>query len=181
MAVTGTETAVLVLCTGGAPSACSSAGLTRVRSATDCVVSLDVISWLGTVVAVAVVAVPGSSGRLACTLGIGPIRMGSRSLRTTNGLPRVTGDGFHGSQTMAFKRVVSQRRLSTLRFNARLRPLPFGVPIKCSLVLPSRPNQTPSSHADSNLLTSAPDRLHATALQRVRLGFVSNLLVCCCC
>ena len=63
MAVTGTETAVLVLCTGGAPSTSASAGLTRVRSVTDCVVSLAVVSWLGTA-AVAVFAVSGSSGGL---------------------------------------------------------------------------------------------------------------------
>ena len=39
---------VVVLCTGGAPSASASAGLTRVRSASDCVVSLDVVSRHGT-------------------------------------------------------------------------------------------------------------------------------------
>ena len=43
----------------------------------DGVVSLDVVSWLGTAaVAVAVVAVSGSSGGLIRTLGIGPIKMG---------------------------------------------------------------------------------------------------------
>ena len=42
-AAPGGETAVVVLCTGGAPSAAVSAVLTRVHSATDCVVSLDVI------------------------------------------------------------------------------------------------------------------------------------------
>ena len=62
----------------------------------DCVVSLDVVSWLGTA-AVAVNAVSGSSGGLIRTLGIGPIRMGSRSLRTFNGLPHVTGVGLTGS------------------------------------------------------------------------------------
>ena len=78
VAVPGTETAVLVLCcTSGAHSASVYAGLTRVRSATDCVVSLDVVSWLG---AAAVVAVSGSSGRLKCSFGIGLIKMGSRSL-----------------------------------------------------------------------------------------------------
>ena len=41
------ETDVLLLCTGGGPSASVSAGLTRVRSATDFVVSLDVVFWLG--------------------------------------------------------------------------------------------------------------------------------------
>ena len=107
VAVTGTETLVLVLHKSGAP-----AGLTRVRSATRCDVSLDVVSWLGA--AVAVVAVSGSSGGLTCTLGIDPIRRGSRSLRTFSGLPRVSGVGFHGSQTRAFKRVLSQRRLSPL-------------------------------------------------------------------
>ena len=45
----------------------ASAGLTRVRSGTDCVVSLDVVSWLGAA-AVAVVTVSGSSGGLNCTL-----------------------------------------------------------------------------------------------------------------
>ena len=74
VAVTGTETAVMFLCTGGAPSASVSAGLTRALSATDCVVSLDVDSWLGA--AATVVAVSGSSGRLNCPLGIGPIKMG---------------------------------------------------------------------------------------------------------
>ena len=47
VAAPGTETADPVLCTGGAPSASVSVGLTRVRSATDCVVSLGVISSLG--------------------------------------------------------------------------------------------------------------------------------------
>ena len=149
MAVTGTETVVLVLCTGGAPSASASASLTRVRSASDCVVSLDKAD---SVVSHDVV---GSSCGLECALGIRPITMGSQSLRTFNGLPRVTGVGFHGSQIMAFKSVVSQRRLSTLRFNARLRTMPFGVPMKCSSVLLLRPSQTPSSHDDSNLLTNA--------------------------
>ena len=46
VAVTGTETVARVLCTSGATSASASAGLTRVRSAADCVVSLDVVSWL---------------------------------------------------------------------------------------------------------------------------------------
>ena len=32
--------------------------------------------------------------------------------------------------------------------------VPLGVPIKCSSVFLSRPSQTPSSHADSNLLTT---------------------------
>ena len=72
MAVTGTETVVLVHCTSGAPTASASAGLTRVRSVTDC---LDVVPWLGTA-AVAVVAASGSSGGLKCALGIGPIKMG---------------------------------------------------------------------------------------------------------
>ena len=57
VAVTGTETVVLVLCTSGALPASVSVGLTRVRSATDCVVSFDVVSWHGA--AVAVVAVSG--------------------------------------------------------------------------------------------------------------------------
>ena len=63
--------------------------------------------------------------RFAMYFGLGPIKMGSRSLRTFSGIPRVTGVGFHGSQTMAFKRAVSQRRLSTLRFDARLRTMLF--------------------------------------------------------
>ena len=46
---------------------------------TGCVVSLEVVSWLGTA---AVVAVWGSSGKLKCNLGIGSIKMGARSLRT---------------------------------------------------------------------------------------------------
>ena len=63
--------------------------------------------------------------RFAMSFWLGPIKMGSRSLRTFSGIPRVTGVGFHGSQTMAFNRAVSQRRLSTLRFDARLRTMPF--------------------------------------------------------
>ena len=63
VAVTGTVGVVLVLCTGGAPSASVSAGLTRVRFATGVVVSLDVVSWLGAAAAV-IVVVSGSSGRL---------------------------------------------------------------------------------------------------------------------
>ena len=58
VAVTGSETVVLVLYTGGAPSASVSAGPTRDRSAADCVVSLDVVSWLGTAAA-SVVALSG--------------------------------------------------------------------------------------------------------------------------
>ena len=111
MAVTGTETVVLVLCTSGAPSASASAGLTRVRSATDCVVSFDVVSWLRTV-ADAVVAVSGSSGGLLLALGIG-ITMGSRSLRTFIGIHRVPGVGFHGSKTTVV--------IPLCVFNARLR------------------------------------------------------------
>ena len=59
------------------PSTSTSAGVTRFRSVTDCVLSLDVVSWLG----IAVVAVSGSSGELNCILWIGPIKMGSRLLR----------------------------------------------------------------------------------------------------
>ena len=70
---------------------------------TDCVVVPDVVSRFGAAGA-AVATVSGSSGGLTCTLGIGPIKIGSRSLRTFNGLPRVTGVGFHGSQIMAFRR-----------------------------------------------------------------------------
>ena len=78
---------------------------------------------------------------------------------------------FPRMQIMAFKRVVSQRRLSTLRFSAWLRTMPFGVPIKCSSVLLSPPSQTLSSHAGSNLLTSALVVCTQLPLQRVRLGF----------
>ena len=67
VAVPGIETAVFVLCTGGAPSASVSAGLTRVRHATDCVVSLDVVSWLGDAASV-VVLVSGSSGKFEMCL-----------------------------------------------------------------------------------------------------------------
>ena len=162
--VTGTVGVVLVFRTGGAPSASDSGNLTRVRSATDCVVVPDVVSRFG------VTTVSASSGGLTCNLGIGPIKIGLRSQRTFNGLPRVTGVGFHGSQIMAFRRVVSQRRLSTRRFNARLRTMPFGVPIKCSSVLLSRPSHMPSSHADSSLLTNAPGRLHATASPTSKIG-----------
>ena len=79
MAVTGTHALVLAVCTDGTSSASASASLARVRSApdcvvsldkADCVVSLDVVSKLGTpAVAVAVVAMSGSSGGLNCTLG----------------------------------------------------------------------------------------------------------------
>ena len=44
VAVTGTVGVVLVLCTGGAPSASDSGNLTRVRSATGCVVVTRVVS-----------------------------------------------------------------------------------------------------------------------------------------
>ena len=47
---------------------------------------------------------------------------------------------------------MSQRCFSTLRFSARQRIVPFGVPIKCSSVVLSRPSQMPLSHDDSNLL-----------------------------
>ena len=161
---------VLVFCTGGSPSASASGNLTRVLSAADCVAVPDVVSWMG-IAGFAAVAAPGSSGDVNCTLGIGPVRMGSRSLRTFKGLPRVSGVGFLGFQSMAFKRLGSQRRLSTLRLNARLRTMPLGVPIKCSSVLLSRPGQMPSRHADSSLLTSAPGRLHATASPTSRIGF----------
>ena len=87
----------------------------------------------------------------------------------------VCGIVVHGFQIMAFKRVVSQRRLSTLRFNARQRTMPFGVPIKCSSVLLSRPSQMPSSHADSSLLTSAPGRLHGTASPTNKIGLWSDM------
>ena len=171
-AVVVTGTVVLVFRTGGAPSASDSGNLTRVRSATDCdcVVVPDAVSRFDAAGA-AVATVSGSSCGLTCTLGIGPIKIGSRSLRTFNGLPRVTGVGFHGSQIIAFRRVTSQRRLSTRRFSARLRTMPFGVPIKCSSVLLSRPSQMPSSHADSSLLTNAPGRLHATASPTSKIGF----------
>ena len=115
MAVPGTETAVLVLCSGGAPSASSSAGLTRARSVADCVVSLDVVSWL--CAAAAVVVMSGSSGRLERIFGIGPIKMGSRSLRTLRGLPRVTGVGLHGSQTMSFTRASFHSKLKCTASN----------------------------------------------------------------
>ena len=167
--VTGTDDVVCVLCTGGAPSASASGNRTRALSAADRLAVADVVSWMGTAIA-AVVTASGSSGSVNRTLGIGPIRMGSRSLRTFKGLPRVTGVGFHGSHTMTFRRLGSQRRLSTLRFNARLRTMPFGVPIKRSSVLLSRPSQMPSSHADSSLLTNAPGRLHATASPTSRIG-----------
>ena len=81
--VTGTVGVVLVFCTGGAPSASDSGNLTRVRSATDCdcVVVPDAVSRFGAAGA-AVATVSASSGGLTCNLGIGPIKIGSRSLRT---------------------------------------------------------------------------------------------------
>ena len=61
----------------------------------------------------------GSSGGVKCTLGIGPTRMGSRSLRTFRGLPRVIGVGFD-----VFPLCVSTRGFepchSVLRSNAHL-------------------------------------------------------------
>ena len=90
--------------------------------------------------------------------------MVSRPLRTFSGAPRVTGVTFHRSQTTAFKRVVSQRRLCT-----RLRTIPFDVSIRCPSVLLSRPSQTPWSSADSNLLTSG--RLLATVCPTSKIGF----------
>ena len=101
------------------------------------------------------------------------------------GFPLVTEVGLHGSRIIAFKRLVSQRRLSTLRFSARLRAIPFDVPIKCSSVLLSRPSQVPLSHADSRLLHNLPGRLPATASPTSSNGtlvrHVSGLLVRCCC
>ena len=176
MAVTGTETVVLVLCTSGAPSASASAGLTRIRSATDCGVSLDVVSGLGTA-AVAVIAVSGSSGGLLPTLGIG-IAVGSRSLRTFNGILRVPGVGFHGFQTMAFKRVVSHRRLSTLRFQCTASKSCHSVfRSNAHLFFLSRPSQTPSSHADSNLLTTRLG-FGKTCVESSRMLWLLSFVVC---
>ena len=75
---------MLVLCSSAAPSVSVSAGLRRVHSETDFVVSLGVVSSVGA--AAVVVVVSGSSGRLKCTFGISPIKMGSRSLRTCSRL-----------------------------------------------------------------------------------------------
>ena len=108
--------------------------------AADCVVSLDVVSWLGTAdVTVAVVGVSGPSGGLKCPLGH---RSHQDGFTVTASFNNVTGVGFHGSQIMAFKRVVSPRRLSTLRVNARLRTMPFGVvdQVLICFAVPSEPN-----------------------------------------
>ena len=118
MVVTGTDD-VFVLCTGGAPSASASGSRTRVLSAADCVVVVpDVFSWMGAAGA-AVVTASGSSGGVKCALGIGPTRMGSRSLRTFRGLPHVTGVGFD-----VFPLCVSTRGFepchSVLRSNAHV-------------------------------------------------------------
>ena len=94
----------------------------------------------------------------------------SRPLRTFNGLPRVTIVRFHGSQTMAFKRVVLQLRLSTLRFQCTASNHAIRCSIKCSSVMLSRPSQTPWSHADPNLFTIAPSRQHATASPPSKIG-----------
>ena len=99
------------------------AGLTRVRSATDGVVSLDLVSWLRTAAAV---KVSGSSGRLLLELVPSRWVHGRCELSVVFLGSHVV---LHGSQTMAFKRVVYQRRLSTLRFNARLRTMHA---IRCS-------------------------------------------------
>ena len=178
--VTGTVGVVLVFRTGGAPSAFDSGNLTRVRSATDCdcVVVPDAVSRFG------VATVSGSSGGLTCNLGIGPIKIGSRSLRTFNGLPRVTGVGFHGSQIMAFRRVVSQRRLSTRRFNARLRTMPFGVPIKCSSVFAVTPEPNAFDPCGFQFVDQCSWSSARNCLSNEHdwtlVSHVSNLLVCCC-
>ena len=140
--VTETVGVVLVFCTGGAPSASDSGNLTRVRSATDCVLVPDVVSRFG------VATVSASSGGLTCNLGIGPIKIGSRSLRTFNGLPRVTGVGFHGSRSWRSGESYPTSSLHSA-FQRTAANHAFGVPIKCSSVLLSRPSQMPSSHGDS--------------------------------
>ena len=130
LAVTGTETVVLVLCTGWAPSASHAFVLRQIVLS-----PLDVVSWLGAA-AVAVVTVSRSSGGFNCTLGIGPIKVGSRSLGTFNGMHRVPNHGVQESGVPTS---------STLRFNTRLRTMPLWVPSKCSSMLLSRQIQTPSS------------------------------------
>ena len=69
--------------------------------------------------------------------------------------------------------MVSQRRQSTLRFNARLRTMTHSV-FRSSVVLLSRPSQTPSSRADSNLKTRAPGRLHAAASPTSKIVVVES-------
>ena len=136
------ENVVLVLCTGGIlPLPASHVFVLRhcvlSPDRANCVVSLDVVSWLGTAaVAVAVVAVSGSSGGLNCTLGIGPIKMVTRSLRTFNDLPRVTGVDSPKSQIMAFKE--SGVPTSSFPFCVSMHgfeSMPFGAPINFSSVL----------------------------------------------
>ena len=55
VAVPGTTAVLVLCCTSGAHSASVYAGLTQVRSATDCAVSLDVVSWLGAAAVLVVV------------------------------------------------------------------------------------------------------------------------------
>ena len=94
--------------------------------------------------------------------GKGPRAMGSWSVLATGGLPLVGGPVRQGCHSICVKRAWSHLSLSTLRFNALLRTMPLGVPMKCSSVRSSLPSQIPSNQALSNLLTTAPGRLHIT-------------------
>ena len=103
--------------------------------------------------------------------------MGSWSLLTFGGLPLIVGVAIQGSHFIACSSPVSQRLFSTRRFSARLRTSPFGVPIRCSSVLESRPNQIPSNQADSNLFRRAPGRRQATASPNNRIVLVYGTLL----
>ena len=98
--------------------------------------------------------------------------MGSWSLLTFGGLPLIVGVANQGSHFMASSSATSQRLSSTRRFSARLRTRPFGVPMRRSSVLESRPSQTPSSQAVSSLFRRAPGRRQATASPGIRIVLV---------
>ena len=67
---------------------------------------------------------------------------------------------------------VQERGIPTLSFHSTFHyTCQSASRSKCSSVLLSRPSQTPSSHADSKVLTSAPGRLHATASPTNKIGF----------
>ena len=162
--------------------ASNSGNLTRVRSATDCVVVPGVVSWLGAAGAV-VVAVSGSSGGLTCTLEVGPIRMGSRSLRTFNGLLRVTGVGFHGSQNG-----VQECRVPTPSLHSAFQRTTTNHAILCTdqmlicFAVTFEPNafepcgfQFVDQYSWSSTRNCLSNEQHWVLVRRV-----SNLLVCCC-
>ena len=91
---------------------------------------------------------------------------------TFNGLPRVTGVGFHGSQIMAFKRVVSQRRLSTSAFQRTTTNHAFRCTDQMLIMFCCHVRaKCLRAMRISSLLTSAPGRPHATASPTSKTGF----------